>query len=108
MTKVQSWEVSVSVNGESILTIGHNHLAGASEIDAGVIENCAHHLLAFIGRPLGLAEPQKSADALRLLADLFSESAHETWTREEIVNIIEDAIRLGSAHSRPLCGGKDD
>jgi hypothetical protein len=36
-------------------------------------------------------------EALRMLADLFSESAHETWSRDEIVNIIEDAIGLGSS-----------
>jgi len=40
-------------------------------------------------------------DALRLLADLFSESAHETWTKEEIVNIIEDAIRLRELPQSP-------
>jgi len=40
-------------------------------------------------------------DALRLLADLFSESAHETWTKEEIINIIEDAIRLRGEPQRP-------
>jgi hypothetical protein len=43
----------------------------------------------------------QAADALRLLADLFSESAHETWTREEIVNIIEDAIRLRGEPQSP-------
>jgi hypothetical protein len=47
----------------------------------------------------GASEPpsnQAVADALKLLSDLFSETAHETWTKEEIVNIIEDAIRLGT------------
>lgn len=49
--------------------------------------------------------------SLRLLADLFSESVHETWSKDEIVNIIEDAIRLGSpapsadrAFVCPRCG----
>lgn len=39
-------------------------------------------------------------EALRALAEMFTESVHETWTREEVVNIIEDAIRMGS----PLAG----
>ena len=48
---VQGWEVSVNVNGENILTIGHNHLSGIDDIDkyADVVRNCARHLLSFIG-----------------------------------------------------------
>lgn len=45
------WAVSIDVNGETVLTIGHNHLSGADDIDrhADVVRNCAQHLLAFIG-----------------------------------------------------------
>jgi len=47
----QSWEVSVSVNGETILTIGHSHLCGVENISdyAGDVRNCAQHLLALVG-----------------------------------------------------------
>ena len=63
MTKVQSWEVEVRVNGDSVLTIGGEgaaHIAGIENIDdyARTVETCAHHLLAFIGWPVGLGEPQ--------------------------------------------------
>lgn len=48
---VQSWEVAVNVNGETVLTLGHNHLAGIDNIDdyADAVRTCARHLLAFIG-----------------------------------------------------------
>lgn len=32
---------------------------------------------------------------LKMVAGLFAESVHETYTREEIVNVVEDMIRLG-------------
>lgn len=47
----------------------------------------------------------QNGGALRALADLFSESAHETWTKDEIVNVIEDAIRIGSPVSSADRGG---
>ncbi len=49
----QTWEVSVSVDGETVLTIGSNHLSGVEDIDrhADAIRSCAQHLLAFIGEP---------------------------------------------------------
>lgn len=48
---IQSWEVSVAVNGDNVLTIGHNHLAGVEmtpELETA-IEMAAHHLLSFLG-----------------------------------------------------------
>jgi hypothetical protein len=47
---VQSWAVTVSVNGDQILTIGHNHLSGIENIDdyKEAVENCARHLFSFI------------------------------------------------------------
>jgi hypothetical protein len=48
----QHWAVSVDRNGENILTIDANCLSGRdlSDEDVDCIENCARHLLAFIGR----------------------------------------------------------
>jgi hypothetical protein len=48
----RSWAVTINVNGDQILTIGHNHLSGIENIDdyTNAIENCAEHLLAFIGQ----------------------------------------------------------
>lgn len=40
------------------------------------------------------AQPSPAADTLKMVADLFSESVHETYTREEVVTIVEDMIRL--------------
>lgn len=54
--------------------------------------------------PDGVAQPSRN-DALRLLSDLFSESVHETWSKEEIVNIIEDAISVGSPLPSTKLGG---
>lgn len=47
MTK--TWEVEVRVNGETILTIGSNHLSGVEDPDADIIRTCAEHLLGFVG-----------------------------------------------------------
>lgn len=48
---VQSWAVTVAVNGEDILTIGSTHLSGIENIDdyADAVRTCAKHLLSFIG-----------------------------------------------------------
>jgi hypothetical protein len=96
MTKVQSWEVEVRINGESALTIGGGgaaHIAGDPEIDSEVVRNAAEHLLAFIGQPQS-PNNQAVADAMSLLSDLFSETAHETWTKGEVVEVIEDFIKV--------------
>jgi hypothetical protein len=49
--RIDGWEVSVSINGENVLTIGHDHLSGIENIDdyADEVRNCAQHLLSFIG-----------------------------------------------------------
>lgn len=49
--QVQGWEVSVSINGDEVLTIGHNHLSGIENIMdyADTVRGCAQHLLSFIG-----------------------------------------------------------
>jgi hypothetical protein len=51
---IQGWSVSVEVDAETILTMGHNSVSGIddfTEAQAQVIRNCAEHLLAFIGSP---------------------------------------------------------
>ncbi len=55
-TTVQGWAVTVNVNGNPILTIGHNDLSGIENIDdyADIVRNCARHLLSFIGEPEGM------------------------------------------------------
>ena len=45
------WSVTVEVDGEPVLTIGHNHLSGHPEPNEEAIRIAAHHLLAFIGDP---------------------------------------------------------
>jgi predicted RNA-binding Zn-ribbon protein involved in translation (DUF1610 family) len=49
---------------------------------------------------------QAVADALSLLSDLFSETAHETWTKGEVVEVIEDFAKLRCPDTRPLREGK--
>lgn len=44
-----------------------------------------------------LASPssnQPVADSLKLLSDLFSETAHENWTKSEVVEVIEDFAKV--------------
>lgn len=45
------WAVTVSINGDEVLTIGRDELAGIPNIDdyAKQVRECARHLLAFIG-----------------------------------------------------------
>lgn len=49
---------------------------------------------------------QAVADALSLLSDLFSETAHETWTKGEVVEVIEDFAKLRCPDTRPDREGK--
>lgn len=44
---------------------------------------------------------------LRMVAGLFEESVHDNYTREEIVSIIEDMIRLGTRTHSLLCASAD-
>jgi len=50
----QHWAVTVSRNGEDIVTIESNCLSGReiSDEDERIIELCANNLLGFIGAPL--------------------------------------------------------
>lgn len=56
---VQSWGVTVTINGIDALTIESACLSGAPNIDEyrEAVENCARHLLAFAGRPDAVPEP---------------------------------------------------
>jgi hypothetical protein len=87
--EIQGWSVSVEVDAETILTIGHNSLSGIddfTEAPAQVIRNCAEHLLAFIGSPRATPIPLADAAAIaereafntearRLIAELKGHSA---------------------------------
>jgi len=55
------------------------------------------HIAPFVKRIEALenaASNKTVADALSLLSDLFSETAHETWTKGEVVEVIEDFIEV--------------
>ena len=59
-TETQHWSVSVSRNGDNLVTIESNMLAGQPEFsdeEARVIRECAAHLLAFIGPAAPVGEP---------------------------------------------------
>jgi len=45
------WAVQIEVNGEIVLTIGHNSLSGVDDIDrhSETIRTAANHLLSFVG-----------------------------------------------------------
>ncbi len=49
----QHWSVTVSRNGENILTTESNCLSGRnlSDEDEACIRNCVQHLLSFVGEP---------------------------------------------------------
>ncbi len=51
MGREKTWAVTVTVDGEEVLTIEHNFLSGIPNIDdhADEVRTCAAHLLAFIG-----------------------------------------------------------
>jgi hypothetical protein len=50
-SNIQGWSVTVNVNAQNILIIGHNSLSGIDNIEdfAPVVRNCAEHLISFIG-----------------------------------------------------------
>jgi hypothetical protein len=52
--------------------------------------------------PLYAVTPSPGPDregTLKMVAGLFSESVHDTYTREEVVSIVEDMIRVGCPES---------
>lgn len=50
------WSVSVSRNGENVVTIETNMLTGREldEADERTVRTAAHHLLAFVGDAVGI------------------------------------------------------
>lgn len=50
-TNLNHWSVTVAVDGDDVLTISHNHVAGKDGLDdlAPAIRTAAAHLLCFIG-----------------------------------------------------------
>jgi len=65
-----------------------------------------HHLWVE-GGPMTKAESSMAVgEALRLLSDLFSEAAHEHWTKGEVVQVIEDFIKVRCPDTRPDREGK--
>jgi hypothetical protein len=75
MTK--SWAVTVERDGESILTLGSNHLAGRDFIDGDedTIRTVARHLLAFIGDP----DLQSQLTAISTERDEWKRHATDIW-----------------------------
>lgn len=61
MAESDHWSVTVERNGEQIVTIETNCLAGReiSTEDEEAIRTAAHHLLAFIGDPPPIQEVMK-------------------------------------------------
>lgn len=55
------WSVTVEVEGANVLCISSQHLSGVHEVEPyrATIENCAQHLLAFIGSASPVAQPQE-------------------------------------------------
>ncbi|MBR8475791.1 hypothetical protein [Burkholderia cenocepacia] len=60
---IQGWAVTVEVNGVGILTISDNCVSGIDNIADfdGIVRNCAHHLIGFIGQPEPRAEVTKAS-----------------------------------------------
>ncbi len=78
-----TWEVTVSMNGESIITIGTNILTGAEmtpEYEAAV-RGAARHLLAFLGDTVAAAPEPPAESAFPL-----PQSLHWLGDREAAVN----------------------
>lgn len=64
-----NWEVTVTRNGESVVTLGSNHLSGRdlSADDETAIRTAAAHLLSFAGVP----PPAAAREADDAIADLL-------------------------------------
>jgi len=68
-------------------------------------QNQINALSARIGR-LERRSTNTVADALKLLSDLFSETVHDNWTKEEVVKVLDDFARLHCPDSPPHGGRK--
>lgn len=66
--RVSTWAVEVSRDGERILTIGSNILAGADMTPENetVVRDAAHHLLSFLGDGFA-ASPETTAEEVETL-----------------------------------------
>ena len=59
--------------------------------------------------PRLLGPAYSSQDTLKMVAGMFEASVHETYTREEVVSIVEDVIRVGRPTSSiPSTDGAHD
>lgn len=76
---VQHWGVTVTINGTNALTIESNCLSGAPNIDEyrDTVENCAQHLLSFIG--LGLTKKRPVAFRVRRANDDGLTLSDDKW-----------------------------
>ena len=57
----ENWSVTVSVNGDPIVTIEPRCLSGVDHPDEAAIRAAAHSLLAFIGDPPPPEKPLRAA-----------------------------------------------
>ncbi|SDR37050.1 hypothetical protein SAMN05443245_5178 [Paraburkholderia fungorum] len=100
---IQGWSVTVNVNAQDILTIGHNSLSGIDGIEdfAQVVRNCAEHLLSFIGKPEQSAVvldgeraiiPDDIAYALRVYGDARAGNGDSDATLRYVVRLIHQAL----------------
>jgi hypothetical protein len=72
------------------------YVARGSAISDSIIAECKASREALLA--LSAVTPSPGPDregTLKMVAGIFSESVHDTYTREEVVSIVEDMIRVG-------------
>jgi hypothetical protein len=57
---IEHWRVQVDINGDMAIAIETNILCGKdlSDDEQDVVQHCAEHLLAFLGRTAEIKEPE--------------------------------------------------
>lgn len=94
----RDWEVEVRLSGERILTIGHSHLSGLSDIEryGDAVRNCAEHLMSFIGT----GEPTPCFAC--------GDSGQERWMGAAGEEVGPCSVCSPQTIVCPICGGNDD
>lgn len=102
MSELLPWEVSVTVNGEEVLVIGHNHLSGDPNIDNYKPEVVAagEHLLSFIGAPRTNVEKLVEAMGEARNLSFFSNAPDKSTLEKRLEDVNKILSKALAEHAR--------
>ena len=100
----EHWTVSVEVDGENVLTISSQHLAGATDVDrhAATVRHCAEHLLAFIGAAPSVELQDDLSQRLRRIMGWFPAASENRKCIHDAADRIDALQAVVDRHEQAL------